>query len=255
MEAPPRGEPSSRVERRLESVGREYYGALPLHRLADRLMRLSRWRTELYPFGCPWDWIALADGLELLVERRVLNPLAYATARPQPGRVNMVERLGHEAQARRERAPAAAEERRRESERLARASSPRSIDSEAAAIAESCPTLPAPAEFSAEEVGEPELTDEELQGIREMLRSKSSGSDPGSRPRRRDRVDPAVAAEARAAGLLEFDARCPGASAEDRGRFIEEIEELVCEGGGAPAAVELAIKAARRLIVTESRLF
>ena len=184
MESPPRGEPSSSVRRRLESVGREYCGTLPLHRLADRLMRLSRWRTELYPYGCPWDWIALADGLELLVQRRVLNPLAYATARPRPDRVNLVERLGHEAQARRDRALTAVEERQREAERSARASSPRCIEPEAAAIAASRPTPPTAA-VSAEDEPEARLTDEELQRIREKLRTRPSGSSQDRKPRRR----------------------------------------------------------------------
>jgi hypothetical protein len=86
--------------------------------------------------------------------------------------------------------------------------------------------------------------DEELQRIRERLRPRSSGSDRDSRPRRRGRVDPAVSAEARAAGLLEFDARCPEASPEDRGRFIEELKELVGKGGSAAQAVEAAMKMA-----------
>ena len=213
---------------------------------------------------CPWDWTALADGLELLVQRRVLNPLAYATARPRPGRVNMVERLGHEADERRRRPPACpspvnpepgtrnrepaakpplVEERDREAGRLSQASSSRSIGPEGAAIAVPRPAPAAPAE--AEDEPEVELTDKAQQWIRERLRSRSSSSDQDSRSRRRDCVDPAVAAEARAAGLLEFDARCPDASAEERARFVEELEDIVGSGGRAWQAVELAIEAAR----------
>ena len=91
-----------------------------------------------------------------------------------------------------------------------------------------------------------ELTDVELQRIREKIRSGASGSDQVRKPRRRGRVDPVAAAEARAAGLLEFDARCPEASAEDRARFVEELEAVIERGAGAPAAVEAAMKAARR---------
>jgi len=125
LDQPPRGVLTRRVQRRLEAVAAEYSGALPLPRLSDQLMRISRWRTELYPCGCPWDWTALADGLELLARRRILNPLAYATQRKAQGKVNLIERLGREAHNRRIGAPTAEEEMRREAARLASASAPR----------------------------------------------------------------------------------------------------------------------------------
>ncbi|MFH1843750.1 MAG: hypothetical protein ABIF77_11150 [bacterium] len=92
---------------------------------------------------------------------------------------------------------------------------------------------------------EVELTAVELQRIREMIRSGSSGSSPGSRPCRLDRIGPAVAAEVRAAGLLEFDARCPGASAAVRARFVEELEKLIRKGENAARAVEAAMNATK----------
>jgi len=237
MEDPPRGEPSSTVRRRLEAVGREYYGALPLHRLADRLMRLSRWRTELYPFGCPWDWIALADGLELLVCRRVLNPLAYATKRVE-GRVNMVERLGHEADERRRRpAPSGVVSGNVEHGTRNQEHPPKAGDQEPGTRNLELPPEDRPA------------TCEEFKSMfaefrqRIAVRSPAASTrnlEPGTWNSRRNR------AEARAAGLLEFDARCPEASAEARARFVEELEELVRKGGGAPAAVEVAMKLASK---------
>jgi hypothetical protein len=115
------------------------------------------------------------------------------------------------------------------------------------AIETPCPAS-VPAEGEAEEVDGPEveLTDKALRWIRERRRPRISSSEQNSRPRWRDRVDPAVSAEARAAGVLEFDARCPEASAEDRARFIENIEELIRKGGNAVRAVEAAMKASRK---------